>query len=67
MTGTGWALSGEPADGDRIEALSLSGQLVWSEPLSSGQGIGSENPNLPHHGVVRVLDAEGRLVFGSAY
>ena len=67
MTGTGWALSGEPADGDRVEVLSLSGQLVWSEPMSTGQVIGSENLSLPPHGVVRVLDAEGRLVFGSAY
>ena len=67
MTGTEWALSGEPAEGDRIEVLSLSGQLVWSEPTSTGQVIGSENPNLPPHGVVCVLDVEGRLVFGSAY
>ena len=66
-TSSGWRLSGHPEPGDQVEVYSLTGQCLWSEPLRVDHSIGSTNRSLPVHGIVRVVDAEGRTTFSGVY
>ena len=66
-TSSGWRLSGHPEPGDQVEVYSLTGQCLWSEPLRVDHSIGSTNRSLPVHGIVRVVDDEGRTSFSGVY
>lgn len=75
-TGEGWNLEvqeealvvqGTPLGAMQVEVLAMTGARVRVAPLSDQGILTLSRARLPHHGILRVLDAEGQPVFSRIY
>jgi hypothetical protein len=60
-------LSGAPMGAMQVEILAMTGARVLVEPLSNQESLVLSRARLPHHGILRVLDATGQPVFSRIY
>ena len=51
----------------QVEVLAMTGARVRVAPLSDQGILTLSRARLPHHGILRVLDAEGQPVFSRVY
>ena len=59
--------SGAPMGAMQVEILAMTGARVLVEPLSDQESLVLSRVRLPHHGILRVLDAAGQPVFSRIY
>ena len=67
LEGDNLFLRGLPDDDVEVEVVAMSGQRILHLFLSGENSITLSRANLPHHGIVRVLNAEGHLLFSRIY
>ena len=60
-------LSGWPEYGLQIEVLAMTGQRILQLPLSGENSLTLSRARLPHHGIVRILNAEGQPLLSGSY
>lgn len=67
LEGDNLILNGLPEDDVQVEVVALSGQHILHLLLSGENSVTLSRARLPHHGIVRVLNAEGQPLFSRIY